>query len=95
MRQVGRALGANFGVPRFSASLGPGSSTRGSQVELPVYLEVPLLSPQQSDFPGPPQPYRAAELPRRQRRRQAAAVAGAVPQGRASAGAGSLASEAR
>lgn len=41
VRQVGRALGTNFGVPRFSASLGPGSSARGSQVELPVYLKAP------------------------------------------------------
>lgn len=83
LRQVGRVLGANFGVPQLSAPLGPGSSAMGITNGAP-------RAPWSPPAFGPPMP--ASALPCCG---APAAVAGAVPQGRAAAGAGSPASGAR
>ncbi|XP_066880006.1 collagen alpha-2(I) chain-like [Kogia breviceps] len=83
-RQVGRVLGANFGVPRLSVSQGPRFSATGTTSAGHKCSPAP---PEQSDLPRPPSALPCCGAP--------AAAAGAVPEGRAATGAGSLASGAR
>lgn len=83
-RQVGRVLGANFGVPRLSVSPGPRFSATGTTSAGHKCSPAP---PEQSDLPRPPSALPCCGAP--------AAAAGAVPEGRAATGAGSLASGAR
>lgn len=80
-RQVGRTLRANFGVPLPSASPSPGSSTMGTTSG---GHKCTLETPEQSRLSRPPSALPCCGAP--------AAAAGAVPEGRAAAGAGSLAS---
>ncbi|XP_068388814.1 collagen alpha-1(I) chain-like [Eschrichtius robustus] len=88
-RQVGRVLGANFGVPRLSVSPGPRFSATGTTSAGHKCSPAP---PDQSDLPRPPSALPCCGAPAAA---AAAAAAGAVPEGRAATGAGSLASGAR
>ncbi|CAI9181302.1 unnamed protein product [Rangifer tarandus platyrhynchus] len=87
-RQVGRVLGANFGVPRPSVTRGLRSSA--TQVTSGGH-KCSSAPPEHSDLPRPPSALPCCGAPAA----AAAAAAGAVPKGQAAAGAGSLASGAR
>lgn len=82
-RQVGRVLGANFGVPRPSVTRGLRSSATQATSGGHKCSSAP---PEHSDLPRPPSALPCCGAP------AAAAAAGAVPKGQAAASAGNLAS---
>lgn len=81
-RQVGRVLGANFGVPRPSVTRGLSSSATQATSGGHKCSSAP---PEHSDLPRQPSALPCCGAP-------AAAAAGAVPKGQAAASAGNLAS---